>query len=118
MSEFNVWYLHDGSVGGTLDDVRDDLEIVQHLRSELGLHLNHQKSEVICTKLVSANPILSAIPGVQVVDPASATLLGSSIRDTASSTSVIDDKIHHFTIMEEMMIMRHMRWLGHIARIP
>ena len=99
MSEFNVWLLDDSSVGGTLDDVRHDLEIVQRLGSELGLHLNHQKSEVICTKLVAANPTLSTIPGAQVVDPASATLLGSPIGDTASLTSVINDKIYHLTIM-------------------
>ena len=89
MSEFNVWHLDDSYVGGTLDDLRHDLKIVQRFGSKLGLHLNHQKSEVVCTKLVAANPTLSAIPGAQVVDPASATLLGSPIRDTASITSVI-----------------------------
>ena len=68
-----------------------------------GLHLNHQKSKVVCTKLVAANPTLSAIPGAQVVDPASPTLLGSPIRDTASITSVINDKIHHLTIMGERL---------------
>ena len=73
------------------------------LEQLLGLHLNHQKSEVVCTKLVAANLILSAIPGAQVVDPASATLLGSPIRDTASITSVINDKIHHLTIMGERL---------------
>ena len=41
MSEFNVWHLDDSSVGGTLDDVRHELEIVQHFGSKLGLHLNH-----------------------------------------------------------------------------
>ena len=54
---------------------------------------------MICTKLVAANPTLSAIPGAQVVDSSSATLLGSPIRDTASITSVLYDKIHHLTIM-------------------
>ena len=82
---------------------RHDLEIVERLGSELGLYLNHQKSEVICTKLVAANPILSAIPGAQVVDPASATVLDSPIGDTASIISVIDDKIHHLTIMGERL---------------
>ena len=103
MSEFNVWHLDGGSVGGILDNVRHDLEIVERLGSELGLYLNHQKSEVICTKLVAANPILSAIPGAQVVDPASATLLGSPIRDTASIISFIEYKIHHLTIMGERL---------------
>ena len=37
------------------------------------------------------------------MDPASATLLGSPIRDTASITSFIDDKIHHLTIVGERL---------------
>ena len=98
-SEFNVWYLDDGSVGGTLEDISHDLELVQRVGSDLGLHLNRQKSEVICTNPASAVPILSAIPGAQVQDPASATLLGSPIGDVTSITSVINDKIHHLTTM-------------------
>ena len=98
-SEFDVWYLDDRSLGGTLEDVRHDLGIVQCVGSDLGLHLNHQKSEVICTNPATTNPILSAIPGAQVLDPAGATLLGSPIGDAASITSVIDDKIRHLTTM-------------------
>ena len=102
-SEFNVWYLDDGSVGGTLEDISHDLEIVQRAGSELGLHLNRQKSEVICTNPATAVPILSAIPGAQVVDPARATLLGSPIGDVASITSVINDKIRLLTTMGERL---------------
>ena len=48
-SEFNVWYLDDASVGGVLKNISHDLEIVQGVGSELGLHLNHQKSKVRST---------------------------------------------------------------------
>ena len=102
-SEFNVWYLDDDSGGGSLEGFRHNLEIVQHVRSEMGLHLNHQKSKVICTKPVNANPIFSAIPGVRVRDPESIDLLAYSIGDTASITSVINDKIHHLTILGERL---------------
>ena len=78
-----------------------DLEIVQCVGSESGLHLNHQKSEVICTNPV--NTILSTIPVAQVLDPESASLLGSPIGDTASITSVINDKIHQLVIMGERL---------------
>ena len=37
------------------------------------------------------------------MDPASATVLDSPIGDTASIISVIDDKIHHLTIMGERL---------------
>ena len=102
-SEFNVWYLDDGSVGGTLEDIRYDLEIVQRVGTELGLQLNRQKSEVISTNPATASPILSAIPGAQVLDPANATLLGSPIGDVASIMSVINDKIRHLTTMGERL---------------
>ena len=102
-SEFNVWYLDDGSVGGSLEEIRHDLEIVQCVGTELGLHLNRQKSEVISTNPATASPILSAIPGAQVMDPASATLLGSPIGDVSSITSVINDKIRHLTTMGERL---------------
>ena len=46
----------DSSVGGTCGDVRYDLEIVQHVGSESGPHLNHQKSEVIIPNLCLLNP--------------------------------------------------------------
>ena len=48
-------------MGGTLEDIRHDLEIVQGVGSELGLHLTRQKSEVISTNPATASPILSAI---------------------------------------------------------
>ena len=64
----------------------------------------------VCTKFVAANLILSTIPGAQVVDPASATLLGSPIRDTASITSVINDKIYHLTIMGKSLQHLTMRY--------
>ena len=102
-SEFNVWYLDDGSVGGTREDISHDLEIVQCVGSDLGLHLNHEKSEVICTNPATTSPILSAIPGAHVLDTASATLLGSPIGDVASITSVINDKIRHLTTMGERL---------------
>ena len=77
MSEFNVCYMNDGSVGGTLEDVRHDLGIVQWVGSSLGLHLNHQKSKMICTNPVTTNPILSAVPGAMVLLPYYDPLLGT-----------------------------------------
>ena len=60
---YNVWYLDDGSVGGALEDISHDLCSVWG--SELGLHLNCQKSEVISINPATAGPISSAIPGVR-----------------------------------------------------
>ena len=61
------------AVGGTLEDIRHDLEIIRCVGTELSLHLNRQKFEVISTNPATASPILSAIPVAQILDPASAT---------------------------------------------
>ena len=76
------------------EDIRHGLEIVPSIGSELGLHSNHQKSEVITTNPATANPIMSAIPGVQVLDPASATLLDSPIEDVSRRSSMTPS--HHY----------------------
>ena len=62
------WYLDGNSAGGTLEDVMHDLESVQHVVSELGLHLSHHKSEMIRTNPTMAYPILSSIPDAYVLD--------------------------------------------------
>ena len=71
--------------------------------TKLGLHLNHQKSEVISTNPVTTSPILSAVPGAQLLDPTDATLLGPPVGDVASITSVINDKICYLTTMGERL---------------
>ena len=41
-------YLDDRTVGSLTDDVVSDLAVIEEAASELGLHLNRNKSEVIC----------------------------------------------------------------------
>ena len=40
--------MDDGTLGGSLDDVLDDLHTVRNAAEGLGLHLNLTKSKVIC----------------------------------------------------------------------
>lgn len=47
-SELSVWYLDDGTVGGSAEDVRHDLKVVGQEGAVLSLLLNKRKSEVIC----------------------------------------------------------------------
>ena len=47
-SEFCVWYLDDGTVGGSAETVKQDLEVIKEEGALLGLELNEKKSEVIC----------------------------------------------------------------------
>ena len=83
-SELSLFYLDDGTLGGNEEMLRHDLEVVEREGVELGLKLNHLKSEVICSVPDIRNSILSYLPGARVVDPGDATLLGSPIGDVTS----------------------------------
>ena len=66
-SELCLFNLDNGTLGEATKQVLSDAE-------ELGLSLNHSKSEVISEDPTARNVLLSAVPNLQVTDPASATL--------------------------------------------
>lgn len=45
-SEFNIWYMDDGSIGGAPDVVMNDLQTIIAKSAEIGLQLNFSKCEV------------------------------------------------------------------------
>ena len=50
-----------------MEDVLHDLNIVERDGAELNLHLNYQKSEVICVDKDTRDVVLSILPGARVV---------------------------------------------------
>ena len=50
-SELVVFYLDDGTIGGSFQDVLADMRLVELGALKLGLELNHSKSELICNQL-------------------------------------------------------------------
>ena len=46
--EFVVFYLDDGTLGGHLEEVLRDLRMVERVAGDMGLQVNHSKSEIIC----------------------------------------------------------------------
>lgn len=116
-SELCLFYLDDGTLGGCKEDVLHDLAVVEQEGAELGLHLNHQKSEVISTDDVSREAVLSSLLGAQVVEPANATLLGSPIGDGSSISSTLREKIwllesmegrlKYFSSHDALLLLRH-----------
>ena len=102
-SELCVWYLDDGTIGGAAEDIKHDLEIVVREGAALGLHMNERKSEVICKDPAARGSILPSIPGAQVIDPTSASLLGSPIGDTGSTSDAISRKTQLLRTMGERL---------------
>ena len=91
-SEFSLFYLDDGTLGGSRDDLMHDLEVVEQEEAAVGLRLNKGKSEIICASRDTSDSLLPSLPGAQVVDPVNATLLGSSIGDVSSFLVIFDAK--------------------------
>ena len=76
-SELKVFYLDDGTLGGNLEDALCDLQLVEREAEDLGLQLNHAKSELVCEDSGTRDSMLRAAPGLQVVDMDHAEILGS-----------------------------------------
>ena len=104
VSDFKIFYLDDGTLGGVCDDVLQDLKMVEDVAGQLGLQLNRGKSEVVCRDPHNLKSFLSAAPGFRVTSPGDVTLLGSPLSDSVDSCilekvqtlKVLEDRIHHF----------------------
>ena len=86
-SEFCFFYLDDGTLGGDAEQALQDLRLVEQGAGELGLSLNHTKSEVISKDPAATGTLLAAAPNLQVTDPDSAILLGSPLGGLTASMS-------------------------------
>ena len=69
------FYLDDGTLGGSMEEVIADFHTVKNLDSEVVLDLNFSKCEVIIHDFCSIGETFCAIPGSYVVNPKVATLL-------------------------------------------
>ena len=91
-SEFRLFYLDDGTIGGSEPEVLEDLRFVEREAASLGLHLNQSKTELICTES-AGKQILAAAPDLCRVSPSETTLLGSPIGQDVSINAAITDKV-------------------------
>ena len=99
-SELNTWYLDDGLVAGTPDDVHHDLSKILEASNSLGLAVNASKCEFFVIPKSSdpatgvsaplnhhTNRILSLIkrdaPGIREMDRSNLILLGAPILEEA-----------------------------------
>ncbi|KAI5635225.1 reverse transcriptase (RNA-dependent DNA polymerase) domain-containing protein [Phthorimaea operculella] len=81
-SPLNLWYLDDGTLGGDLDTISDDLGVLFPRFRSLGLEVNTAKCEFFaCSATVrSCLPQLQTlVPGLRELDSGSFGLLGSPI---------------------------------------
>ena len=115
-SELSFFYLDDGTLGGSEEDLRHDVEVVERVGSSIGLMLNAGKTEIIGSPEM-ANGILSSLPGAKVIDPSRAPLLGSSIGDVTSITDLLSektamlrrmgDRLQHLSSHDAILLLKH-----------
>ena len=90
--EFRVFYLDDGTLGGTESDVFHDFQLIDYKAAALRLQLNHRKSELICDELTGTN-ILNVATDLCKASYEDATLLGSPIGLSHSISTAITQKV-------------------------
>ena len=94
-----------------------DFERISLLAADLGLLLNRSKSEVICKDHTTLGSLLVQIPGLCVVDPDLATLLGSPIggnqgievevEKKIESLEMLGERFCHFKSHDAFCLLRH-----------
>ena len=105
-SEFKVFYLDDGTIGGSEENVLHHFQLMKCEASDLGLQLNQRKSELICNDSVGGN-LLCIAPALCRIDSSAATLLGAPIGDLSSIDSVIAEKVTFLRIMRSRLNLLH-----------
>ena len=85
LSKVNIWYLDDGTIGGSTEEVVRDFNTILQSSSSLGLELNVSKCEVIfggmdedCS-MSALEKIHTVAPNIRVIQPHEATLLGAPL---------------------------------------
>jgi hypothetical protein len=106
-SEFKIFHLDDGTLGGDLHDVSEDLRQIEMATEELALVLNHHKSEIICVHDHTKQSMLSVSPHLQCVDPSEAWLLGSPIGCSGSIEAFFSSKKKSLELLGERLKLLH-----------
>ena len=99
-SELILGYLGDITFWGSLSDVSRDVQFLEQASKQLGLKLNHAKTEIITN---DPSDKLLLFPNAQFIDPSNATLLGSPIGDINSVTAAISKKTGLLSLMGERL---------------
>ena len=116
-SEFKVFYLDDGTLGGPVETILRDLKQVEADAAELGLQLNHGKSELICDEGSTRDSMLLEFPGLCPINCSQATLLGipigsvECVSDTIKVKSrlleLMGDRLSLLPSHDALLLLRH-----------
>lgn len=98
-SEFRIFYLDDGTLGGHVSEVLRDLRLIEEETAKLGLMLNCHKSELICDEPSTRDEMLEEALGLQLVSRGNAELLGTPIGGTQSTDNITQGQAASLRLM-------------------
>ena len=98
-SPLNMWYLDDGSLGGSPSQVLADFQLIQSEGIDRGLQVNTRKCEVID---LSDCCSITYIENAQQVEVSDLTLLGAPLGNQAMKF-VLEKKISELSTMESKL---------------
>jgi hypothetical protein len=95
-AELNIWYMDDGTLGGDVEVLLQDLETVRRVGRTIGLVLNEQKCELVTDDSDVIAQFRTTAPAILHIRPAQATLPGAPVGATAEIDVVLTKKIDEF----------------------
>ena len=98
-SEFNVWYLDDGTIGGDVSGLLLDLETVRRSGRRIGLLLNEGKCEIVTDDADVVSEIRAVLPAIRHVPCNESILLGAPIGDDTSVDAILNTKLATFRLL-------------------
>ena len=104
-SEFRIFYLDHGTLGGHVSEVLRDLRLIEGEAAKLGLKLNRHKSELICDEPSTRDEMLEEAPGLQLMSRVNAELLGTPIGGIQSTDNIIQGKVASLRLMGERLCL-------------
>ena len=132
-SAFNMWYLDDGSIGGSVDTICRDLHQLIPALSAKGLLVNPAKCEIFLSsastehqKLTIVERLHKLIPGAAVVGNSEARMLGAPLADTAAEQVMAEkkedlermvDRLQHIDAHSAFYLLRNCLWIPKLQYI-
>ena len=95
-SEFNLWFLDDGSLGGEVDILLKDLELIRCVGEQIGLVLSEHKCEIVTDDPSVVTQFLAVMPNIRHVPCSNAVLLGAPVGDDSTTDIILHDKLTVF----------------------
>ena len=92
-TNYRQWYLDDGALGGRADELIQAFEYVRTEGAKIGLLVNERKCELITNDASVIQRFQSIAPGVIIVEPATAILLGAPVGGEQSVDLILEKKL-------------------------